>query len=273
MRQQYGELSILITSYQIPDLLDNALQSIQPFVNSGAEVLVCDAGSDPQTLEVCSKYAVELWRTDNRGYSALINGGIQRTTRPFVLVLNGDAFVLNAPLDDGLRFLRLNPQVAVLGLRHVDVHDSFQLSFWPLSHSFGGELLRNVVTRGLLPHSAALRRLLEDCASPLSVKWVSGSAFLAPRRAFSACAWDEQFFLFYEDIDWCLRLGRLGYGIVYFPALSVVHQGGGSTGAIRGAMRDIYHASQARMYDKHGSFLSRLSIRGYQWMRNALSCT
>jgi N-acetylglucosaminyl-diphospho-decaprenol L-rhamnosyltransferase len=87
----------------------------------------------------------------------------------------------------------------------------------------------------------------------LTVDWVAGMFMLFRSEAFRAASgFDERFFLYYEDVDICRRLGLLGFGAVYVPGASVVHE------ARRASRRD------ARLMRVHAASAARYLMRRYR---------
>jgi N-acetylglucosaminyl-diphospho-decaprenol L-rhamnosyltransferase len=263
------QLAILITSYNIPHLLAQTLDSVSQLREQGAQLLVMDAGSDTATPRLCKARAVSYVRQPNSGYASLVNAGIARCERRFVLLLNGDAQLIDgASVERALEYLDRHRGVGALGLRHVDGDGHWQLSCWPLRPNLATELIRKIAHHTVFGrrHSSALvDRLL---SRPMQMRWVAGSAILAPRTSFAVTkGWDERYFLYFEDIDWCLRLQRIGKRTVYFPHVTVRHIGGASTGDMAARKELIYRTSQRTMFD---TYCGAASIQGLVWYQRLL---
>ena len=74
---------------------------------------------------------------------------------------------------------------------------------------------------------------------------------------------DEGYFLYMEDIDFCWRIRRLGFQVVYFPAVRIAHVRGASTKKEEGRVRWEYRKSQLLLYRKHGKRFGLLVVRLY----------
>ena len=272
-----AQLSVLITSYHIPQLVGQCLDSIQVLRQAGAEVLVCDVGDDPETLALCTERGVRLVRMANRGYSALINKGVQLAHGQWLLVLNGDAHLTAESCGSPDRLMQAvglcqELEAGAFGLRHETPDARWQLSCWPFKSSIASELLRKLVTTGLMPARSVAATLDRLLTGPIRMQWVSGSALLAPRSSFvGEHRWDEGYFLFFEDIDWCQRLRQAGRDIYYYPSLSVVHAGGGSTASLGPEARRYFEQSQLRFFKAHQGVLSWQAMSWYQRLRRRVS--
>ena len=82
---------------------------------------------------------------------------------------------------------------------------------------------------------------------------------------------DEDFFLYFEDIDFCLRLTEAGYSVQYDPCATVLHHRGASMAQEPERSRQAYRRSQLLFWNKHGRAFQRLVMRQYVGMRGARS--
>jgi N-acetylglucosaminyl-diphospho-decaprenol L-rhamnosyltransferase len=96
------------------------------------------------------------------------------------------------------------------------------------------------------PWTAAYRRERGDPVEG-PTGWLSGSCLLFRRTAFDAASgFDPGYFMYFEDLDVCERIGRLGFQVVYVPTAVVVHEGGHSASKHAAAMSKAHHASAYR---------------------------
>ena len=110
-----------------------------------------------------------------------------------------------------------------------------------LSDAVGHALLGSVVPDNRFTHS--YRQLSADPEEPRDVEWISGAALWLRRDALDRVGgWDERFFLFFEDVDLCRRLGADGWRIAYEPGGHVMHTVGEPA---RRPVRSIYEHHRA----------------------------
>ena len=94
------------------------------------------------------------------------------------------------------------------------------------------------------------------------VDWVSGTCMLARRSAFEAVeGFDEAYFMYGEEMDWCRRIRRAGWSIVFLPEPAVIHVGGASSGPIAGPMFVENLRGRLRFLSKHRSSLVVMAAR------------
>lgn len=250
-------MAVVIVSYEVSDELSRCLRSLRRagFANAPHEVVVVDNASTDGTAErvrLEHPWVRLVARPDNRGFAASVNEGVALTRAEHVLVLNPDTEVP----PDCLSLLALarqrSPEAGAIGFRHVDGDGLFQLSIglWP---SFATELLRRMVQRRLDAGDRSLRAACElFLRRTRPVAWASGSALLVRRDAFGAIGgFDEGYFLYFEDLDLCLRLWRAGLPVVYEPAMTVVHYRGRSARRAPARVAQAYRESQLRFWRTH----------------------
>jgi GT2 family glycosyltransferase len=148
----------------------------------------------------------------------------------------------------------------------------FQLAFGPPPW-LSLELLRNVIQRRLDRGDDRLAQLLDRAFSfSFHVPWVSGAALLVRREAFDTVqGFDEKFFLYFEDIDLCLRLRERFGPVVWAPEVTVLHHRGRSAAKEPGRAARAYRESQRWFWEKHRGRGIAALVRLYQRLRGVAS--
>jgi GT2 family glycosyltransferase len=257
--------SILIVSYNTRELSLRCIGSLPP----AAEVIVFDnASSDDSAAAIRSSFpAVRIIESPaNLGFSVGVNRSAALATHDKLLILNPDTELplgtlarMEAALD------RSEPQVWAMGFRQVDAGGFLQLAVGPRPTLFA-ELLRRWVQRRLDRRNRLVARLIDRWLSRRRpVPWVGGSAMLVRRAAFDRVnGFDERFFLYFEDIDFCLRMNSAGGCVVYEPGVTLIHHRGASARQAGGAARHAYRESQLYFWEKHRSKLALRLVALYQ---------
>lgn len=262
-------ISVVLLNYNTRALTLAALARLLPEATErGWQVIVVDnASTDGSGEAVAAAFpAVTLLSlTENRGYAAGNNRGVEVAAGDFVVLLNSDALVGVAELQALADYLVENPSAGAVsaGLRTAKGEAQ--------AFAFGGDptpgyLLRRGLGRVLpLPplHNWAV-------TEALSVDWVSGACLCVSREVIEQIGGlDENFFLYFEDVDWCKRMRGAGWQVVYNPLVSVVHLGGQSQPARRVANRH-YGESLRYFYQKHYGRLWTATISGALVVYNRL---
>jgi N-acetylglucosaminyl-diphospho-decaprenol L-rhamnosyltransferase len=258
-------LSTLIVSFCAKDRLKACLASL---CASDVEAVVVDNGSSDGSAEMVRREFASVrliaW-PENRGFAKAVNEAARQAQGEMLLLLNPDAIVDPAVLSCMPGALRSLPDASAVGFRQVDEGGRYQLTIGP-PPSLWLELVRRCVQRRLDAGDERLGRWLDRALSrPRRVPWAAGSALLVWRSAFERVGgFDERFFLYFEDIDFCLRLGREVGPVYYDPSLTVLHVRGESARSAPELARQAYRDSQLYYWNKHRGPFWRAVVRAYQ---------
>jgi len=268
-------VSTIVVSYNVRDPLLGCLGSLEEIPDS--EVIVVDNdSSDGSVAAVRSQFPrvqiVEMG--SNAGFAAAVNAGVRLSKGDNILLLNPDTLLPQDALSGMLKALDFDPDAGAIGFRQTDEHGQFQLAFgW--RPGWVGESFRKQVQHSIDSGGGPLARWVDGRAQVRrAVTWVSGSVLLVRRSAFDAVGgFDEEFFLYFEDIDFCLRLNAAGFRIDYDPAITVIHLRGASAKKASEIVERAYRASQLYFWRKHNGALSAGLMRMYLSLRGRLPAT
>ncbi len=247
-------LSIIVVNYNTRRLLATCLESLAAHVRVEHEVIVIDnASADGSADMVRAQFPdVRLLAMEtNLGFAAAVNAGISATTGQYVCWLNPDARVLNEGMAEVLAYLEEHAEVGIVGPQVVNPDGSMQHSSRMFPTVRAVFFNRNSLMTRFFPENRFSRRYLgmdRDRETIHQTDWVSG-ACLIHRRDVGLL--DERFFLYMEDIDFCLRATRAGWKVMYHPALRVMHQIGASSRHFPVRRVIAMHRSIWRYYAKH----------------------
>ena len=168
------------------------------------------------------------------------------------MLLNSDTIVPPDTVDTLLDELHRRPDVAVVGPRLVDGEGRSELSFGRMIGPFN-ELRQKRLVRGHEHRQAKTSQVVEELTRREQYPdWVSAACLLVRRAdAEAAGLFDERFFMYTEDVDFCAAIRGRGRRILFTPAAEVVHLRGRSAAAAPGATRNAYHRSRLAFYEKH----------------------
>jgi N-acetylglucosaminyl-diphospho-decaprenol L-rhamnosyltransferase len=251
----------VVTHDSLPDLSRFFDGQCHTAARLGAPLVVADNGSGDGTLEFLRERAarnpslsvVSMGR--NAGYAAAVNAAFGAVAEPFVLLLNPDVELDRASASERLlSLLDREPRIAVVGQRLTGGNGEVQPSArrFPSLAALAGSLSWAAWLRPLRS-SYAQYTAPSQAAVPTSVDWVLGAAMLIRRAAFDdVSGWDERFFLYMEDTDFCRRCARAGWHVVYDPGVTLHHRypRSSSQGAdiLSSAARRRHVASLARLF-------------------------
>lgn len=208
------ELSIIILTHNQRELTLHCLESIAA---SGAEIILVDNGSTDSTAdEVHRRYLrVKILRNNtNLGVAAARNIGVEASSRRWIMLLDNDTQASPSAIETLIEYLEANPTVGLVAPALYSVNGELQESFKP----FPG-LFRKI--RHVLTHKSKPVKLPDSVIEPF---YVIGAAQLFSREVWrKAGPLDEKIFYGPEDADFCIRVRKAGYKVVYLPTVSIIH--------------------------------------------------
>ena len=259
-------ISVLVVSYNVCAALRACLLSLA----DADEVIVIDNASSDDSVAMVRREFPQvklLARSANDGFSAGVNCAAKHAKGDAFLLLNPDAALPAGALHRMSLALTRHAAAWAIGFRQVDEMGHFQLAMGP-KPTLPNELLRRFVQRRLDHGATGLGRWMDSWWSAASaVPWVAGSSLLVRREAFRRVGgFDEKYFLYFEGIDFWLRLQNAGGSVYYDPSITVVHHRGLSAKTDRELAQRAYRISQLRFWERHrGPLMRRLVERYLRW--------
>jgi len=254
----HPDLSICIVNWNTRSDLEQALCSVlQADPDLRTEVIVFDnASSDGSPERVEQQFPnVKLIRNpDNVGFARGYNLAVSYATGRHLLLLNPDTVTRPGALKALVGFLDAHPKAGAIGPRLLNSDGSRQYSCRRFPQPLAA-VFRNTPLGRLFPRNRYTREyLMTDCdhSREAEVDWVSGAAMCLRREAWEQVGgFDEGFFMYAEDMDWCYRAHAAGWEVWYTPSAEIVHRIGRSSDQVPFKMVVEFHRSMARFYRKH----------------------
>jgi GT2 family glycosyltransferase len=253
---------VAIVSFDVREHLRACLDSV--LAEGPAEVVVVDNASTDGTVAMLERdYPGVSLRPNptNVGYGAAANQAINLCKNEYVLLLNSDTIVRPGALAALAAYMDRHPEAAAVGPLLRYPNGSLQPSYFPFPGTLAW-LLENEPVLWLLRRLPVGRpRLL--CLTPPTedrvVPWLLGAALLLRRTAFDAVGgFDESYFMYFEEVDLCLRLRAREHRVHFTPSATVLHVSGASTSQHPIEMAIAHFQSCQRFYRRHYS-------RGRAW--------
>lgn len=221
------DVSIVVVNWNGLELTSAALASLYDGTRDVTyEVIVVDNGStDGSAAALQARYpsARVLANAANQGFGRAVNQGFRNARGRYLLTLNNDTRLLGNTIGTSAAYMDEHPRVGALGVLHYndDRPRTVQASSFNLPRPLS-ELLAMMGLARLVPDDGFDPELERD------VEWICGSYMMLRRECVEAVGvFDERFFAYDEDIDWCVRARRAGWSVRFWPGAALVHLGGG----------------------------------------------
>lgn len=226
------DLSIIIVNYRGGEKLTRCLESIRVIedIRFSFEVIVVDNHSNDGCLEENILMFPEFTFIPNTGNNGFANGcnlGATESQGHTLLFLNPDTTVSADALYDMLEEVQVRPQYSIVSCTQVREDGS-------KDRPYGKFLTPSTLTGWLRSIRRVFQGQIEDTIMQTKhyvyPDWVSGSVFMIKRDGFFQLGkWNEDFWMYFEDVDLCRRAIKKGGEIVMLKTAEIAHLHGGSS--------------------------------------------
>lgn len=258
-----SSVAVVTVAYRSEEVLPGFLAGLASDIEAGVTVVVADnlPRDNSETRGIATTFGARyVPLSQNVGYGSAVNRAVSTLSRSieWVLVSNPDVVIEHGVLERLVAVAESQPDIGAVGPQVLTAEGAV----YPSARSIPS--LRTGVGHALFanfwPSNPWTRRYLRDDArgENREVGWLSGSCVLIRRAVFEEIGgFDDQFFMYFEDVDLGHRLGRAGFRNIYEPSVSVTHTGAHSTKTDRAEMINAHHASARRFLGKKypGPFL------------------
>ena len=243
--------SIIIVAYNSCDFIPACLKSVRDACeNVDSEIIVLDNGSDSPILPEIKAFFPEVrWidSKENLGFGRGCNLAEKQATKPYLFFINPDTLISRDSFTKVLDFMEEHPESGTVGCRILNEDGSIQ---WACRRSFPtpiSAISKTIGLASLFPKSKLLASYNMTYADPdemTEVDAISGSFFCIRRDLYESLGgFDEDFFMYGEDLDLCFRTKVAGFKNYYTPTTNILHFKGQSCRTRRfGSYVDFYKA-------------------------------
>lgn len=231
------DLSVVIVNYNVKEFVSNLIESVKKAAHSlNIEILISDnASQDGSPQYIREKYpeVILIENKENLGFGKANNRALEISKGKYILIINPDTLVQEDTFIKMINFFEENPDAGLAGCKILNPDGTLQLA---CRRSFPGPWTSFTKVSGLssvFPKSRIFARynltyLDED--KTYEVDAVSGSFMMMKREVYNKIGgFDEQFFMYGEDLDLCYRVQKAGYKVFYVHNTTIIHYKGEST--------------------------------------------
>lgn len=254
-------ISIIILSYNTKNLLKECLNSIYKYFPTFTfEIIVVDNASTDGSYEMLKKdfKDIKLIKSEiNLGFAKGINLGCRNAKGEYFLFLNSDITIYNSLSLEIIKFMQKNEYVSIAGGQLLDGNGNPQRSY--------GKFYTLPVVFKMLIHGDKGEISTKNSIIK-KVDWVSGGFMAVKREVFLKLkGFDENFFMYMEDVELCYRASIAGFDTYFFPESKLTHLNQGSSNRTF-AIKYIYKGL-LYFYKKHKSIAEYFVLKILLWSK------
>ena len=253
------DLSIIIVNYNVKEFLQNLLHSAEKASSRiSKEIIVIDNASDDGSVDIIKQKfpTVKLIENKNNiGFGSANNQGLKIAQGKYILFINPDCIVSENTFDKMISFFNEHPDCGLAGCKILNSDGSLQLA---CRRSFPGPWTSFTKVTGLsnlFPGSRIFARYnltYLDENRTHEVDAVSGSFMMIKRDAYEKVGgFDDQFFMYGEDLDLCYRVQKAGFKVYYVPDTQIIHYKGESTKRSNLDETKLFYDAMHKFVKKH----------------------
>ncbi len=265
------QVSVVIVNYKNPPLILQCVKSILQYEKTvDYEIIVVDNDSrDDTEQQLRAIYPKLKWiqMGYNSGFAKANNAGTKVANSDYILFLNADTILIEPVFEKMATRLEEEPKVGAVGCRLFNSDNSLQLSY----HN-GDRFFRKLWWRNPLAIKMGCSRRNESEKSDIAVmhirnhssRWICGAAVMMRRQDIVSqnLYWDEDFFMYWEDVELCHRIRKSGMKIVYMSEPSIIHLGGGGANVPLERFAQMETSKLKCIEKTHGRFVAKT----YKWL-------
>ncbi|MBC3796744.1 glycosyltransferase family 2 protein [Acetobacterium tundrae] len=255
------DLSIIIVNYKTQEMTSNCIDSIIKSNTKGLdyEIIVVDNASDDGSIEAIEKLFPQvktIKNHENLGFSKANNMGIKIADGDYILLLNSDTIVEFNTLKGALQFIKDHKHIGALGCKILLPSGKLDAACKRSFPTPANGIYHSLNLDTSFPDNVrfgAYNLTYVDENKTSSIDCIVGAFMMIPRKVIDEVGMlDEDYFMYGEDIDWCYRIKKAGYQIMYYPEVRIFHHKKASgIGKRNPKVIEAFYDSMGIFYNKH----------------------
>lgn len=217
------KISVIIVNWNVAKLFARCVESVLSTGYSNLELILIDNASSSKPSISKDKRIIFIQHNSNIGLPQAWNQGLQKATGEFILILNPDAIILPDFFVEAVQFIKLHPDVGIMGPKFVNTDGT------PQGSVFSEASIIGAIRQYWLNQGNFIDKYTPSTTHPLEVNSVSGACMFFPKSTLDTVGlFTEEVFMYFEDMDFNRRVRQAGLKIVYHPGLIILHGHGKS---------------------------------------------
>lgn len=257
------DLSIIIVNYKTYELTKNAIKSVLETVKSSYEIFVVDNNSQDGSYEklkfkfkneIANEKIKLIANKSNQGFAAANNIAIKKSKGNFILLLNSDTVTKEDSIDMCFNYIKNHDDVGAIGckilLPNGDLDKAAKRSFPNPKNSFYKLFGFSKINKRSKSNNYNLDDL--DPNGIYEVDSLVGAFMLVRKKTINQIGLlDEDYFMYGEDIDWCYRIKKAEWKIIYYGKVEIIHYKGSSSKKQKSKLIYEFYRAMYLFYSKH----------------------
>jgi GT2 family glycosyltransferase len=253
------QLSIIIVNYNVQYYIEHCLHSVLAACkNIQAEVFVIDNASTDNSKQYLHNTFTQvhfIWKASNEGFAKANNQALKLATGNLILFLNPDTIVAEDCFEKCIAFCNNTNNIGAIGVRMIDGNGTylpeskrgFPSPFTAFCKLTG---LTTLFSTSTIFSRYYLGHLPNNSTNPIDV--IAGAFMMVPKNVLAAVgSFDEQFFMYGEDIDLSYRIKKAGYDNYFFANTTIIHFKGESTQKLNNKYIQYFYGAMRLFVKKH----------------------
>jgi len=231
------KLTIIVNHYHTPEILKICLKSVKENLSKADfdwEIIVTDGETIEKTEEMIEENfpdIIFISFEENVGFGKLVNAAIEKAKGDYIFIINADILIEQEnAIVKMMDYIEKNDNVGMVGPKLLNVNNTIQQScfrfYTPLTvicrrtslgkTFFGRKNINNFLMKDIFQEG--------EINEPIPVDWIMGSAMMVRKSDLEKVGvFDEDFFMYFEDVDWARRFWENGLKVVYYPKEVMYH--------------------------------------------------
>jgi GT2 family glycosyltransferase len=261
-------LSVIIVTYNSSKYIKKCLNSIFKSDDTlKKEIIIVDNNSQDNTVKILNSFRKKIKlikESNNVGFSKAINSGIATSKYPYILLINPDTILSDSSISKLIKEKEKHG-VEICGGKMIkndgSIHGTYVRKPNLLIGVFDFSNLRKIFPNNKW-HKYFYYQDMGNIMESFRVDAVSGGFMLIEKKIIKSIGpFDEHFFMYLEDIDFCIRAKEHGYSIMYCPSSIIWHEGGGSSNNTDKINYSAWINSRSYYFKKHIKFYENIILQ------------
>lgn len=251
-----NKITVVIVTYNSSKYVNNLIKSLNLIKNYISKIIIIDNNSKDTNKIKLNFYSVLIKQKINLGFAKAANIGVKKSRSNLILLINPDCVLENKSILKTIIQIQNNPKIGIIGGKIRDFNSHKQLFTANSKATFLTALFEFTNLKKLFPNNKFSNNFWIEKKyfkkQTIDVNSLCG-AYMIIRKYIKQKVnlFDEQYFLYLEDMDIGDKVNSLGYKVVFDPNSEISHIGGASSNSKYKIVLPYWYSSRKKYFKKH----------------------